>query len=257
VIGVRTRDRRGRSTDLRAAITVGADGVRSAIADLVDAPIVRRGRGGGAFLYRYHTDLDAAGYEWAYGDGASAGFLPTNDGLTCVFVGTRPDRLRPLVRREGTAGAFRTLLGQAGPRLAERVAAATPAGAMRGWAAVAGSVRRSWGPGWALVGDAGYYKDPVTTHGITDALRDAELLADELLELLVGLTPEAVALARYQATRDRLSRRLFEATEAVASYDWNLHDVRPLLRQVSSAMSDEVDHLSALPERRTTAVRQH
>jgi flavin-dependent dehydrogenase len=128
---------------------------------------------------------------------------------------------------------------------------------MRGWAALAGSVRRSWGPGWALVGDAGYYKDPVTTHGITDALRDAELLADELLELLVGLTPEAVALARYQATRDRLSRRLFEATEAVASYDWNLQDVRALLRHVSSAMSDEVDHLSALPERRTTAVRQH
>jgi 2-polyprenyl-6-methoxyphenol hydroxylase-like FAD-dependent oxidoreductase len=257
VIGVRTRDRGGRSTDLRAAITVGADGVRSTIADLVEAPVVRSGSSGGAFLYRYHTDLGAAGYEWAYGDGASAGFLPTNDGLTCVFVGTRPDRLRPLVRREGTAGAFRTLLGQAGPRLAERVAAATPTGAMRGWAGVAGSVRRSWGPGWALVGDAGYYKDPVTTHGITDALRDAELLADELLELLVGLTPEAVALARYQATRDRLSRRLFEATEAVASYDWNLQDVRALLRPVSSAMSDEVDHLSALPERRTTAVRQH
>jgi flavin-dependent dehydrogenase len=257
VIGVRTRDRGGRSADLHSRITVGADGVRSAMADLVEAPVVRSGRSGGAFLYRYHANLDAAGYEWAYGDGASAGFLPTNDGLTCVFVGTRPDHLRPLVRREGTAAAFRTLLDQAGPRLAERVAAATPTGSMRGWSGLPGFVRRSWGPGWALVGDAGYFKDPVTTHGITDALRDAELLADEILESFVDVTPEAVALARYQSTRDRLSRRLFEATEAVASYDWNLQDVRALLRQVSSAMSDEVDHLSALPERRMTAVRQH
>jgi flavin-dependent dehydrogenase len=118
-----------------------------------------------------------------------------------------------------------------------------------GWAGVPGFVRHSWGPGWALVGDAGYFKDPITTHGMTDALRDAELLTDEILETLTGIVPEAVALARYQATRERLSSRLFEATEAVASYDWDLEQVRTLLRQVSSAMSDEVLHLQSLPNR--------
>ena len=64
------------------------------------------------------------------------------------------------------------------------------------------------------------------------------------------MVPEAVALARYQATRERLSGRLFDATEAVASYDWDLAQLRALLRQVSSAMSDEVDHLQSLPDRR-------
>ena len=62
--------------------------------------------------------------------------------------------------------------------------------------------------------------------------------------------PEALALAAYQATRDLLSRRLFDATEAVAGYDWDTERVQALLRQVSSAMSDEVDHLQALPDRR-------
>jgi 2-polyprenyl-6-methoxyphenol hydroxylase-like FAD-dependent oxidoreductase len=100
-----------------------------------------------------------------------------------------------------------------------------------------------------LVGDAGYFKDPITTHGMTDALRDAELLTDEILETLTGSVPEAVALARYQATRERLSSRLFEATEAVASYDWDLEQVRTLLRRVSSAMSDEVGHLQSVPDR--------
>jgi flavin-dependent dehydrogenase len=124
---------------------------------------------------------------------------------------------------------------------------------MHGWAALPGFVRRSWGPGWALVGDAGYFKDPITTHGMTDALRDAELLADEILETLTGVTPEAVAMARYQATRDRLSNRLFDATEAVASYAWDLVQVRAYLRNVSSAMRDEVDHLATLPDRRMCA----
>ena len=110
-------------------------------------------------------------------------------------------------------------------------------------------MRQSWGPGWALVGDAGYFKDPITTHGMTDGLRDAELLADGILEVLGG-APEAVALAAYQDTRDRLSTRLFDATEEVARYDWDCVRARELLRTVSSAMSDEVDHLQALPDRR-------
>ena len=92
-------------------------------------------------------------------------------------------------------------------------------------------MRRPWGPGWALVGDAGYFKDPITTHGITDGLRDAELLADAILESIAGATPEAVALARYQRTRDRLSMRLFDATEAVASYGWDTGGIQTLLRR--------------------------
>ena len=248
VTGVRVLDRSGTTADLRAAITVGADGIRSTVADQAGAPFVRQGLSRSAILYRYYADARATGYEWAYGVGGGSGLIPTNDGLTCVFVGTTPGRLRTL-RRDGTEHAFATLLAGIAPRLADRVTLAEPAGRMLGWAGAPGFVRHSWGPGWALVGDAGYFKDPITTHGMTDALRDAELLTNEILETLTGVVPEAVALARYQATRERLSSRLFEATEAVASYDWDLEQVRTLLRQVSSAMSDEVGHLQSVPDR--------
>jgi flavin-dependent dehydrogenase len=101
-----------------------------------------------------------------------------------------------------------------------------------------------------LVGDAGYFKDPITTHGMTDALRDAELLADAVLAWSAGRLPQAVALARYQADRDRLSAELFAATEQVAAYDWDIDQVQGLLRRVSSAMSDEVEYLESRPDRR-------
>ena len=254
VNGVRTLDRAGRTAELHAAVTVGADGVRSTVAHAVRAPMTRRGRFGSAILYRHYAGLPATGYEWAYGPGAGAGLLPTNDGLTCVFVGASPQRMRVLRRDGGTEHAFRTLLATAGAPLAQRVTSATPAGRLHGWAAQPGYLRRSWGPGWALVGDAGYFKDPISTHGMTDALRDAELLADQILEATGGLTPQSIALARYQAARDQLSSRLFEDTEAVAAYDWDLVRVRSLLRSLSAAMSDELDYLRMLPDRSPSAI---
>jgi flavin-dependent dehydrogenase len=246
VAGVRMTDRAGRVVDLHARITVGADGIRSAVADGVGAALIRQGRYGSAMLYRYYADLPATGYEWAYGHGAAAGLIPTNAGHTGVFVSSTPDRLRVL-RRAGTAGAFATLLAAAAPSLVERVGSATPASRTHGWVGTAGFMRRPWGSGWALVGDAGYFKDPITTHGMTDALRDAELLADAILMALAGVVPEKVALARYEALRDQLSSQLFDVTERVASYAWGLDQIRGLLRQVSAAMTGEVEHLRSRP----------
>jgi flavin-dependent dehydrogenase len=223
-------------------VTVGADGIRSTVARQTGAPCLHRGRSGGAVLYRYYADLPTAGYEWGYGNGAAAGLIPTNDGLTCVFVGTTPARMRGL-RSTGVLAAFSTLLTEAAPVLAARLAAAEPAGRPVGWAAQPGFVRRCWGPGWALVGDAGYYKDPITTHGITDGLRDAELLADALVDALGGEVAEGTALAQYQDARDQMSMRLFRATEAVAAYDWDPCEVRTLLRRVSAAMRHELELL--------------
>ena len=74
-----------------------------------------------------------------------------------------------------------------------------------------GYLREAAGPGWALVGDAGYFKDPITAHGITDALRDAEILA----RAVAAGGPNAVG--RYQAERDELSLRLFRVTGQVAA----------------------------------------
>jgi 2-polyprenyl-6-methoxyphenol hydroxylase-like FAD-dependent oxidoreductase len=143
VSGVRVQDRSGRIADLRAAITVGADGVRSTGAEQAGAALVRQGGSRSALLYRHYADARATGYEWAYGAGAAGGFIPTNDGLTGVFVSTTPAQLRTL-RRDGTEHAFATLLAGSAPRLAERVASAEPASRIHGWAGVQGFVRRAW-----------------------------------------------------------------------------------------------------------------
>ena len=248
VAGVRATTRGGADVDLSAPVTVGADGIRSLVAREAGAPVVRQGRTASAVLYRYVPGVVCDGYEWAYGDGAAAGLIPTNDGETCVFVSTTPDRMRAL-RRDGTEAAFAALLGRAGPALVDRVAGATGAGRVHGWSGLPGYVRRSWGPGWALVGDAGYFKDPITTHGMTDAMRDAELLVTALLDVARGAASEEAALSQYQAVRDGLSSALFAVTEDVAAYDWDIGQVQALLRRVSSAMSDEVDHLQSLAER--------
>ncbi|MFL5285929.1 MAG: NAD(P)/FAD-dependent oxidoreductase [Rhodopila sp.] len=108
-------------------------------------------------------------------------------------------------------------------------------------------LRQASGPGWALVGDAGYFKDPLTAHGITDALRDAELLVDTVVR---------GDLTEYTAIRDRLSLPLFTATDAIASFDWSLDEVKTLHHALNQAMKDEVLHLLSLEQSRTTEVEE-
>jgi 2-polyprenyl-6-methoxyphenol hydroxylase-like FAD-dependent oxidoreductase len=234
-----------RRLDLRARLVVGADGIRSTVASSVGARVVRRGTAGGAVTYRYFDGLPTDGYEWAYGDGAAAGLIPTNEDLTCVFVATDPRRMREL-RRDGADLAFRTLLGLAAPGQCDRVEAATATGRIHGWGGLPGFVREAVGPGWALVGDAGYFRDPITTHGMTDAMRDAELLAAAVLAGWGGSVAESEALEGYQLRRDALSANLFDASDRIAAYDWDLSEIRQMLRRVSSAMTDEVELLQGL-----------
>ena len=108
------------------------------------------------------------------------------------------------------------------------------------FAGIPGFFRRSTGPGWALVGDAGYFKDPITAHGITDALRDAELLARAVAE------GSDEALEAYQATRNGLAAGLLDVTDQIASFDWDVDEVKELHLQLSKEMKAEVGHILAL-----------
>ena len=54
-------------------------------------------------------------------------------------------------------------------------------------------------------------------------------------------------MACYQATRDRLSLRMVDVVERVAGFGWDMTQIRGLLRELASAMSDEVEALSELP----------
>src|SRR6266542_3988234 len=242
VTGIVGRTRDGQPFRARARIVVGADGIRSTIAERVGAPVERIGTSAAAVTYGYWSGLATDGYEWNFRPDAASGVIPTNDGQVCVFASASPRRigrggLEPLVR----------IVAESSPDLASRLAAATPPSALRTFTGQPGHVRRSWGRGWALVGDAGYFKDPLSAHGLTDALRDAELLARGIIDVVVDGAAEEDALAGYQATRDALSAALFDVMDVIAGHRWSDDEIAGLLLQLSAAMADEVDTLATLP----------
>jgi flavin-dependent dehydrogenase len=245
VTGVVGRDDSGAPFGVAARITVGADGMGSTIARLAGAPVDRAGTSAAAFIYGHWDGLGVDGYELFYRPGVSAGLFPTNNGKTCVFVCTTPQRFRS-ESSAGMACAYARLLGDAAPRLSAPVTGARAPERLRIFTGRPGHLRRASGPGWALVGDAGYFKDPITAHGITDALRDAELLARSIITATTATVPEAIALAAYQATRDRLSEQLFAITDDIASFAWNLERIPTLLIELSESMNDEVAWLTEL-----------
>ena len=134
---------------------------------------------------------------------------PTNDGqvVTIVF---------------GPSGEFHRFRGdiesnfldtfELAPGLAERVRNGTRSDRFRGTSQLPNHFRRPYGAGWALVGDAGYHKDPILALGITDAFRDAELLADALDAGLFWGTSLAPSLAAYERRRNELAAPSFETT---------------------------------------------
>ena len=247
VVGVVGRDRHGHPVRARGRLTVGADGKRSLVAREVGAATLRTGAGSGAVVYGYWGGLDVTGYEWFYGPGCAAGLIPTNDGEVCVFAGASAQRFNHEIAGDTRAGYLRLLKEVVGDAHAGLHTVPPPS---RLWTFPGrpGYVRRPWGTGWALVGDAGHYLDPLGAHGITDALRDAELLADAAGALMSG-EDETAALTAYQVGRDRVAGPMFTAIDQLAGYQWTLPTVQQLLLDHSAAMSDEVEVLSALPDR--------
>jgi len=229
----------------RAPLVIGADGRNSLVARTAGAPAGTVGRWPSSYLYGYWADFPSDGYEWFYRPGLTAGAIPTNGGLTCVFVGAHPDRMQDLVSARSPLAALQLLAEPAG--IGQRLREAVRVEPVRYSKVLPpGYLRPAHGPGWALVGDAGHWIDPISTHGMTAALRDAELLSQAVLSAPPDGARLQSALAGYQATRDRLSLPMLRVTEEIASYRWDLTSIRTLLRTLSSAMTDEVEALSAL-----------
>lgn len=258
VLGGAGRPRR----NVSAGLVVGADGLRSTVAELVQAPVELWGRHAAAVVYGYWPGLDLDGYHWHYREGVSVGAIPTNDGRTCVFVSVPSERFRR--EAPGRLSPFyRTILAEAAPGLAnevEGVAARMPPVPLRAFPGEPGRLRRPFGPGWALVGDAGFFRDPITAHGLTDALRDAELLADAIgaaggsgssgaaggRDVAVPGDAAALdaALAGYAAARNELARDLLLVSDRIASFDWSLDEVRGLHLELSRLMGRESEQLA-------------
>jgi menaquinone-9 beta-reductase len=229
----------GRRT-ISAEWVVGADGVRSKVARLAGAEIRVAASHAAATVYGYWPDPGWDGYVWTYRPGVGVGAIPTNDGQACVFTAMPQGRFRAL-RGAGLETVHRALLEEGAPELAEvlRSAGSAP-GALRAFAGTAGFLRRSVGPGWALVGDAGYFRDPITAHGITDALRDAELLARALL---AGRDED---LHEYARTRDALVEDFLVVTDRIASFDWSIDEVKALHLELSRSMKRQARFLEDL-----------
>lgn len=245
IVGAEARDRDGRHHELRARMTIGADGARSMVADEVGAHRYLRGSHASALIGGYVSGLEVDGYQWLYAPGASAGLIPTNDGQVSVWVGVSSQDFPSL--RHDLAGSLHQTLAAVAPDWAAAIARARQHGPVRGFPGIRGFLRQAWGPGWALVGDAGHFKDPLSTHGMTDALRDAELLTDALAAALADARSEVGALSGYQARRDELSTGVLTLADRIAAYDWTLPELRDRLVELSRAMRPEVAHLLDRP----------
>jgi len=232
VCGARLRSASGEEFAVAAGLVIGADGIHSTVAGLVGAEPYKRGLHATGVVFNYWGNTDIDGYHWCYRPGVSVGVIPTNDGLACVFVSVSQSRFHEEVGVDVATG-YQRLLKECNPGLAAVVERATQVERYRGFAGQVGFFRQSWGPGWALVGDAGYFKDPLTAHGMTDALIGAELLASAAAQ------GNDSALAGYQQARDDLAMTLFDVTDAIASYNWDLTSVAELHRSLSDEMKKE------------------
>jgi 2-polyprenyl-6-methoxyphenol hydroxylase-like FAD-dependent oxidoreductase len=214
VVGIRGHGREGPSVAERARVVVGADGLRSLVARSVDAERYREKPPLLAGYYTYWSGLPMDGrfMDWSLPNRGMAAW-PTNDDLTLVIAGWPFAEFD--ARRKDVEGNYLAVVEQV-PVFAERVRAARRKERFAGMA-VPSYFRRPYGPGWALVGDAGYNKDFITAQGISDAFRDAELCATALDESFSGSCSFEDAMGRYQSARDGRVRSMYEFTAELAT----------------------------------------
>ena len=103
------------------------------------------------------------------------------------------------------------------PRLLERVRSGKREDRFVGTRNTENFFRRPYGAGWALVGDAGYHKDPATAQGIADSFRDAELLSDAIDDGFSGRIPLDDALRTYEEKRNSAVMPMYDFTTRFAN----------------------------------------
>jgi 2-polyprenyl-6-methoxyphenol hydroxylase-like FAD-dependent oxidoreductase len=201
---------------VNAPLVIGADGRHSLVAKAVSPELYgeRPTLQGG--YYGYWSGLPVDGrFEIFLGDGCGFAAAPTNDGLTMVVGGW------PLARYETQRHDHRNgylSLFEHVPEFRERLASARLESKVFG-GATPNFFRKPFGPGWALVGDAGYIKDPVTAQGIADAFRDAELLTGAVDAWRSGTRAYSDAMNEYQSARDSQSLPMYDFTCQLAALE--------------------------------------
>ncbi|MFD3494491.1 NAD(P)/FAD-dependent oxidoreductase [Streptomyces sp. NPDC058690] len=212
VVGVRYRSGR-RQFEERARLVVGADGMRSKVAELAGARTELEDPMLTCAYYSFWSGIDT-GFEVYESTRKWAGFVPTNDGLTLVgtyFPMADYDRVRADART-----AYLENISAITPALADRMAGATQEDRLFGTGDQRNFFRQAAGPGWALVGDAGHHKDSLTGKGITDAFRQATALVESVGDGLRDEPRLDKSLRRYGERRDDLVMDGYRDTLAAA-----------------------------------------
>jgi len=212
VTGIRGQEKGSLSVTERASMVIGADGKHSTVARAVGAGSYRTRPPLSMAFYTYWADVPVTGGELYSRPGCLVGVWPTNDGLVMTYLAWPNARFAEF--RADPEGSFLRTLDAVG--MGERVRAGRRAERFRGTPDLPSHFRKPYGPGWALVGDAGLLLDPITGQGISDAFRDAELLAGAVVSALGGDQPLAKALAGYQRARDRAARPMYDFTARLA-----------------------------------------
>ncbi|HKQ99704.1 MAG TPA: NAD(P)/FAD-dependent oxidoreductase [Pyrinomonadaceae bacterium] len=215
VTGIRGRDRKGSTVTERSRIVVGADGARSFVADRVQAPIYFDRGMLTCNYYSYWSGLQLEGVELYPREGQLIVADKTNDGLTMITVVWPKEEFNRV--RSNIESEFMRSLDKYAPTLAERVRAGRREERFAGAGFLPNRFRKPYGEGWALVGDAGYVKDPATAQGITNSFSHAEMLAEALDESLSGRRKMTDALADYEQKRNCEVVAMFEHTCQLAS----------------------------------------
>ena len=207
VAGVRYRHADGAEEEVEATLVIGADGRRSTVASLVGAwRPYRQSRNGRGLVFRYMEDplagsIDAETYyQWREGNSFAFAFPTTPAGKLLVLLMGHRDEVSEARREPETY--WRGKLGEH-PGLAARIAGAPPGSKLRSTADTPAFFRVSSGPGWALAGDAGHFKDPVTGQGMRDAMFAGRTLAEQVLPVLDDPAAVDRETRRWEAARDR------------------------------------------------------
>jgi 2-polyprenyl-6-methoxyphenol hydroxylase-like FAD-dependent oxidoreductase len=229
VDGIAGRLRSGARVEERARVVVGADGVHSLIAKAVRAPEYHARPPLSTFYYSYFSGFDAEDLEQYVRDFVGAACFPTNDGLTLLATVWPSARFEEI--RADIEGHVRKV-HESIPAIADRLPSARREERWSGTAGIPNYFRKPYGPGWALAGDAGYAKDPITAQGISDAFADAEDLADALDAGFSGRGPMEEALAGYHLHRDQRVRPMYEFTCELAT----LAPAPPPMQQLFAAL---------------------
>jgi flavin-dependent dehydrogenase len=220
VVGIKGRSKGGESVTERASMVIGADGHHSIVARTVQAPTYNERPALTCGYYSYWSNMPCDALE-VYFREAPAFLLafPTNDGLTCVATQV-PVREFDAFRTNIEETFFEKM--DLAPELAERVRNGKREERFYGSADLENFFRKPYGAepngGWALVGDAGYHKDPITALGVSDAFRDAGLLAEAVDSGLSGRAPMEDALAEYERKRNEAALPEYENACIMASF---------------------------------------